>query len=84
MDIKNLEKEALQKGYYLTKVKTNTKAVIEGYKKLEKPTVLSVLATETGVSSTSIEKILRVWGAELIKSGKTTIVMPPAVEPAKE
>lgn len=78
MDIKTLEKEALRKGYYLTKAKVNTKLIIDTYEKLEQPMVLSVLAAEAKTSSSSVEKVLGALGAERIKSGKTVIVMPLA------
>lgn len=77
MDLKTLEKEALRKGYYLTKAKVNTKLIIDTYEKLEQPTVLSVLAAEAKTSSSSVEKVLNALGANTHKSGKTVIVMPP-------
>jgi len=77
MDIKTLEKEALRKGYYLTKIKADSKALISYYEQLTQPTVLAVVASETKISPSTIVRILTALDAELIKSGKSTIVMPP-------
>lgn len=76
MNIEELKKEALYKGYFLRKASAPIDKIIKAYDALKQPKTISQFATEIESTAQAVMRVLPEIGAMTIKSGRTIIIIP--------